>query len=142
MAHMIINEEMTALLDQWKQAKDAELQWQTYRKSLEDQITAANGGYSNILEVLKTGTTLTKTLKLPDVQVQVGFDLEFGQPEVVEFLSSYPHLHSVVFRPEYKLVSSKAVLTAMAGTGEIATALSSVVSRKAKRPSYSIVKGV
>lgn len=142
MAHMTLNEETMALMEQWKKAKDAETQWQTYRRSLEDQITAANGGYTSVLETLTTGTTLTKTLKLPEVQVQVGFDLEFGQPEVVEFLSSYPHLHSVIFRPEYKLVSSRAALTAMAGSGEIATALSSVVSRKAKRPSYSLVKGV
>ena len=134
------NAQLDDLLTKWAAAKDAELQWQNYRRLLEDQITALQGGYATVVNNLRSGTTLTKSMEIGKAKVQVGYDLSVDQPKAIEFLATYPHLHSVVLVPVYKPTSSKAVLTAMQSETEVGKALKDVVSYKERRPSYSATK--
>lgn len=132
--------EVLEALNKWQTAKDTENQWKLYRQQLEDYITAQCGGFGEYLTALSTGTTLTKTLKLPTVDVGIGYELKIDQPKATEFMASYPHLFGVVLKPEYKPVSSKALLTAAAAETEIGRALKDLSERKAKRPTFSASK--
>lgn len=137
MSIMNVSPEVQEVIKNWHVAKETENQWKLYRQQLEDYITAQCGEFNEFLNPLLKGTTLTKTLKLPTVTVGIGCELKIDQAQAGEFMATYPHLFGVVLKPEYKPVSSKAILTAAAADTEIGRSLQKMIEKKIKRPTYA-----
>lgn len=133
--------EIVELISKWKQAKDSEQQWAEYRKGLEDQLTLSlSDQIDEVLIDLATGTSLTKTVKVGELELQVGSELKVNQEQMAGFVSQFPYLIGPVIKITYAPISTKGVLETLKAENEMATALAAAVERKEKRPYYSLKK--
>ena len=136
-----VTPEIVELISKWKQAKDSEQQWVEYRRSLEDALTASLKDQIDEVQVdLAAGTSLTKTVKVGELELQVGSELKVKQEQMAEFVSHYPYLIGPVIKMTYAPISTKGVLETLKAENEMAKDLSQAVERKEKRPYYSLKK--
>lgn len=140
-ATLTTNETINNLISEWKKAKDAEKQWTEYRQGLEDHMmTLLKDEVKPITAEIDASTSLSKTLGLGDLDVQLGYELKVQKDAMNSFVSQYPMMVGPMLRPEYVPIASKGILETLKTKTEMAQALALAFEKKEKRPYFSVSK--
>jgi hypothetical protein len=123
----------------WLEAKANADGWAAVKKEAEAELIAHyKGDFERLVDSLNETTNLTSTVAIGDaLKVTVGNEIKIDQPEAVEFLRAHPAMLGVLFKAEYKPISSAVVISKLQAQDAIGMALAKVATFKEKTPSFS-----
>jgi len=139
MQNLYVDDAAKAAISKWIEAKANEKGWAVVKKEAEAELIAHyKADFERIVDGLNETTNLTASVGLGDeMKVTVGSEIKVDQPEAVEFLRAHPAMLGVLFKAEYKPISSAVVISKLQAKDAIGMALAKVATFKERTPSFS-----
>jgi len=128
-----------AMASKWLEAKQNMDGWAAVKKEAEAELAKHyERDFERLIDSLNETTNLTTTVGLGDgLKVTLGNELKVDQPEAAEFLRAHPGMLGVLFKTEYKPISSAVVISKLHAQDAIGMALAKAISFKQKAFSFA-----
>ncbi len=130
------------LCEEWKKAKDAEEQWQVYRRSLgENLLQSLKETIEMEMASLHGTEKLTTEMSLGgELNLKIGNELKIGEAQALQFVSHFPHLINVAFKAKYAPVARVTLNMMLTDQGPAGNELRQICEVKPVTPSLTKAK--